>query len=99
MNSIEDLRHVRILAQNEDGRRVNVNCYECTDKQFDTWARGRVKIEDDDHVWMLQERFHLCKFLWDERVHHIQTTNTIASQGGDCVFFCDSWTLHKEEES
>jgi hypothetical protein len=71
MNSIEDLKRVWIRAQDEKEHYVTVNCYECTDTQFDTWARGRIKIEDDDSVWMLQERFHLCKFLWDREALHM----------------------------
>ena len=59
----EDLGRVFIRAQGADSGWMSISVADCTDTQFDSWARSRVPIEGDG-PWSVEERVRFCDFLW-----------------------------------
>lgn len=64
---VEDL--CRVYIRTRDGQ--TLNCEECSDEQFDTWARSRMEIRGKPGPWNLEERVYFCDRLYRVGVLHM----------------------------
>jgi len=65
--TVADLTRVFFRTQGKDGKWVNTDCLECTDQQFDQWARSRIPIPvQSEDAWPMNERARFCDWLWQQ---------------------------------
>jgi hypothetical protein len=69
--TIDDLERIFIRAQFPDGHWGSINVRECSDLQFDTWAKSRREIQGEYEPWDLVERADFCNTLWQAGALHI----------------------------
>lgn len=70
--TVDDLNRVYIRAQKDDGSGYeNIHVGEASDKQFDTWAKSRIRIEGAPGPWSMEERARFCDMLYQAGGLHI----------------------------